>query len=122
MRQRQPRKKDNKHLNFIRGLPCCVCLNNIETEAAHVRMADPRAAKRYVGKGEKADDRWTLPLCSYCHSFQHATGESRFWCEHVPSLVPTQLSNEIDPIFLALALHSVSGDHAAGEEIIRAYH
>jgi hypothetical protein len=36
---REPRVKDEKHRKFVAGLPCCVCRNNIETEAAHVRMS-----------------------------------------------------------------------------------
>lgn len=111
MRQRQPRKHDNGHLAFIRGLPCCICGNNIETEAAHVRMGDARAAKRYVGKGEKPSDMWALPLCGKHHRLQHEIGESEFWS-----------GSHINPIFLCLALHSISGDHEAGENIIRAYH
>lgn len=111
LRQRQPRVHDNGHLDFIRGLPCCICLNNIETEAAHVKMADPRAAKRNVGIGEKADDRWTLPLCGKHHRLQHEIGEEAFW-----------QGSHINPIFLCLALHSISGDHEAGESIVQAYH
>jgi hypothetical protein len=113
--QRQPRKKENGHLAFIRGLPCCVCGDNTSTEAAHIRMADAKAGKRYVGKGEKADDRWTVPLCGGHHRIQHQCGELAFW--GAPST-----PGYLDPIFLALALHSVSGDHEAGCSIIEAHH
>lgn len=106
---RSPRKHNNSHLDFIRGLPCVVCMDNTSTEAAHVRMADPRAAKRYIGMAEKPDDRWSVPLCGKCHREQHRIRESLFWDNAV-----------IDPIFVCLALHSVSGDHDAGETIIRA--
>lgn len=111
MRQRKPRLHADGHLDFIRGLPCCICLNNTATEAAHVRMADLRAAKEMTGMGQKPDDRWTVPLCSQCHREQHRHREETFWGE-----------TNIDPIFLALALHSVSGDLDQGETIIKAYH
>lgn len=111
MRQKQPRIHSEAHLNFIRALPCVACMNNIQTEAAHVRGGDLRAAKEWCeGVGRKPHDRWTVPLCSACHRLQHEIGEPKFWA-HV----------EVDPVFLALALHSVSGDHEAGETIIRAW-
>jgi hypothetical protein len=109
MRQRAPRLHDNSHLVFMRGLSCCACGNNTSTEAAHVRMACERAAKRAIGIGEKADDAWTVPLCSACHRLQHEIGEAAFW-RHVGT----------DPIFLCLALYRVSGDTEAGEQIIAA--
>ena len=49
MSQRQPRQHDEKHLAFIRTLPCVVCGNDIETEAAHIRMMDPTVAKPMTG-------------------------------------------------------------------------
>lgn len=109
--QRNPRQKDNAHLAFIRQLPCCICLNNIETEAAHVRMPDARAAKDEAGIGQKPHDRWTVPLCGAHHRMQHAKGESKFWDLAM-----------IDPIFLALALWSVTGNVEAGEKIVEANH
>ena len=107
LRQRQPRKHDDRHLDFIRSLPCVVCLDNTTTEAAHVRKPDPRAAKYYTGKSEKPDDCWTLPLCGKHHREQHSHSEAEFW-QHLG----------IDPTFICLALHRVSGDHQAGEQII----
>ena len=109
LRQRQPRKHDNGHLDFIRSLPCCVCGDNTTTEAAHIRYQDPRAGKRYVGKGEKPDDKWAVPLCGKHHREQHGTGERIFWAGY-----------DIEPIILALALFCVSGDYASGVQIIEA--
>lgn len=109
MRQRRPREHDEKHLAFIRQLPCLICGDSTSTEAAHVSMADNRADKRYVGTSEKADDCWALPLCGAHHRDQHTVGEKRFWDFGV-----------IDPIFVCLALWRVSGDCEAGERIIRA--
>jgi 5-methylcytosine-specific restriction endonuclease McrA len=112
MRQRQPRVNDKKHLAFIRQLSCIVCGNDIETEAAHIRYADRTAGKRYVGKSEKPDDRWTVPLCGGCHRKQHSYpgGEEHFWKHHA----------EIDPIRAAMALSFWSGDLEYCEEIVGA--
>jgi hypothetical protein len=112
--QRQPRKKENGHLAFIRGLPCCVCGDNTSTEAAHVRYPCRRFAKPKVGMGEKPDDKWTVPLCGDCHlgpGGQHKSNEYYWWS-----------MRGIDPLPLALALYAHSGDHEAGCQIIEAHH
>ena len=103
------RAKSPKHLNFIRSLPCVICQDNTAIEAAHIRYADRRAAKPITGFGIKPDDCWTLPLCGKHHRAQHAGSERIFWTQSL-----------VDPIFLALALYRVSGDHETGEQIIRA--
>jgi hypothetical protein len=108
MRQRQPRQIDADHLAFVRSLPCCVCGNDIETEAAHVRLAAARAAKREVGKGEKPDDIWTVPLCGKHHREQHTMSEDMFWRKY-----------SIDPLAVAAFLALRSGDTEAGEQIVR---
>ena len=112
MMQRQPRVHDEQHLAWVRGLPCLVCGNNIETEAAHIRYSDPSAGKRMVGKGEKPSDCWTVPLCGKCHRGQHSMpgGEREFWTHHA----------EIDPIRVAMALHINSGNQELGEQIVSA--
>lgn len=103
------RQNNEKHLAFVRGLPCLVCPDDTTTEAAHVRFHDFRADKRSVGIGEKSDDRWAVPLCGAHHRAQHEMNEREFW-----SVV------KIDPVFIALALWSVTGDHAAGQRIVGA--
>ena len=105
------RAKFPKHLDFIRQLPCVVCHDNTATEAAHLRYGDRRAAKPQTGMGIKPDDCWTLPLCSKHHAEQHTMGERIFWSR-----------GAVDPVFLALALYRVSGDHELGEQIIGAAH
>jgi len=105
------RQKDNKHLDFIRGLPCAVCLDNTSTEAAHVRFASAKLGKRQTGMAEKPDDAFTIPLCGKCHRNQHAMNERAWWNGY-----------EIDPLAMALALYRASGDHEAGENIVRAWH
>jgi hypothetical protein len=105
---RQPRQQSDKHLAFIRGLPCLVCQDNTSTEAAHLRLSDPRVGKRQVGTSEKPDDKWTLPLCGRHHREQHTTNERLFW-------------RGTDPVLVALALWAASGNHDIGEGIVR-YH
>jgi len=111
MRQRDPRKHDDRHLAFIRQLPCLVCMDNTSTEAAHIRFSDERAAKINPGVGQKPHDHWTVPLCGRHHREQHTMNEEKFWG-----------TEGIDPLFVAMALYLNSGDAEAGETIIRAQH
>ena len=104
---RQTRQHDEKHLTFIRSLCCIVCMDDVTVEAAHVRFSDARAAKKNSGVGAKPDDRWTVPLCGQHHRMQHSQGERGFW-----------KAAGIDPIFVALALYSVSGDQERGNQIV----
>jgi len=104
---KRPRRHDDRHLDFVRALPCVVCGNDIETEAAHIRYGDRRAAKGNPGMGAKPDDSWTVPLCGRHHREQHAMNEKLFWEEH-----------EIDPLFVALALSNVTGDTESGLMIV----
>lgn len=101
------RVKDDKHLDFIRSLPCVLCGDNTSTEAAHIRYGDRRVAKRPTGGGEKSDDCWTVPLCGQHHREQHLGSERAFWQRCT-----------LDPIFIAMSLHRLSGNHEAGMQII----
>lgn len=105
------RQRDNNHLDFVRGLPCIICKDDTSTEAAHIRYAEPRLGKRQTGMGEKSDDAFALPLCGRHHREQHTQNERAWWNGYA-----------IDPVALALALYRVSGDHEAGERIVRAWH
>lgn len=107
--QRKPRQHLASHLDFIRSLPCCVCGNNIETEAAHIRMSDGSIAKPMTGNSTKPDDYYTVPLCSAHHRAQHAHGNERDWWKLM----------EIDPVKTALALYVATGDFERGEQIAR---
>lgn len=111
MKFRDPRKHDEKHLEFIRTLSCLVCLDNTATESCHIRFSDSRAAKVNPGVGQKPHDYWTVPLCGKHHREQHGQNEQEFWDQAM-----------IDPIAVAPWLYLVSGDHEAGEQIIRAQH
>jgi len=92
LRQRQPRVKDNKHLNHIRSLPCCIC-GGIDTEAAHIRTGALAYDKPHTGMAEKPSDKWALPLCNRHHREQHGMNEMDFWKRH-----------GINPFMLALTL------------------
>jgi hypothetical protein len=92
LRQREPRQRDNRHLDFIRSQPCCIC-GGINTEAAHIRTASPAHGKRYTGMAEKPSDKWTVPLCNKHHTEQHSMNEMKFWAMH-----------GIDPFMLAIRL------------------
>jgi hypothetical protein len=79
-RRRRPRRGSTRnpaYLEYIRSLPCLVCVQESEpqktrTEAAHV-------GKR--GLGQKCSDYETLPLCGEHHRYGvsaiHVLG--RFW-------------------------------------------
>lgn len=108
--QRTPRQHNEKHLAFIRTLPCICCGNNIETQAAHIRMADRTVAKSMTGIATKCDDRFTLPLCNREHDEQHRHGDEKDWW----------MQRGIDPIKAALALYSVSGDYERGLAVVAA--
>ena len=103
---RTARRHDEAHLKFIRSLSCLKCLDSTSTEAAHLRRSDARIGFKNPGVGAKPDDRFVTPLCSRCHRLQHKMGENHFW-------------HGCDPLLVALALYTVSGDHEAGEEIIQ---
>lgn len=106
---RTARRHDSTHLDFIRGLHCLRCGDNTSVEAAHIRMADSRIAKPITGIGIKPDDRFVVPLCGRCHRGQHSRGERAWW-----------QARQVDPVLVALALFSVSGDHDEGSKIVAA--
>src|SRR5574340_295769 len=105
---RAMRRKNEKHLTWLRTEPCCVCGDNTSTEAAHVRMSDGRIGKGATGIAIKPDDCFTVPLCSRCHREQHSMSERVYWKR-----------KNIDPVLLALALYAYSGDAEAAERIMR---
>lgn len=108
--QRDPRIRNEAHLNFIRSLPCCICGNNIETEAAHIRMADRTIAKDMTGIATKPHDYFTVPLCGRHHREQHDTGDERHWWA----------SKGLDGLKIALRLYSVSSDYEMGCRVVQA--
>jgi hypothetical protein len=107
--KRSPRQHIEKHLGFLRQLECCVCGNNIETQAAHLRFSDASVVKENPGVGQKAHDFWCLPLCGKHHDEQHRAGDERDWWA----------SKGIDPIKLAMTLYVHTDDHARASLAIR---
>lgn len=95
LRQREPRQKDAKHLDYIRSLPCCICGENTTVEAAHIRTGSSEHGKPITGMQEKPSDAWCLPLCGLHHREQHTMNEMEFWHLH-----------GIDPFMLAITLRS----------------
>jgi hypothetical protein len=95
LRQRQPRVEDAAYLAYVRTLPCLVCGRPGPSDPAHIRAAAPTYGKRYTGKGEKPDDKWTLPLCRREHDDQHRHNELAWWS-----------SKGIDPFATAVALYT----------------
>lgn len=56
-------KRDPKRLELIRSLPCCQCGASPRSQAAHSNFGI-----HGKGKGIKADDEYTIPLCANCHA------------------------------------------------------
>ena len=54
--------RDSKRLAEIRKLPCIRC-GNPHSQAAH-----SNSAKHGKGRGVKASDLFTIPLCFKCHA------------------------------------------------------
>ena len=54
--------RDSKRLAEIRKLPCVRC-GNPDSQAAH-----SNSSKHGKGRGIKANDAFTVPLCHVCHS------------------------------------------------------
>lgn len=109
-KQKRPRVKDDTHLKWIRTLQCCVC-GNPSPDPAHIRSASPLHGKRETGGGEKASDKWTVPLCRAHHDEQHDAGNELLWWA----------GKGIDPFGLALSLYAATGDDEIAEGIIRSH-
>lgn len=54
--------RNSKRLESIRKLPCVRC-GQSPSQAAH-----SNSSKHGKGRGIKADDQYTVPLCHNCHS------------------------------------------------------
>lgn len=67
------RHEDNKHLSFIRSLPCCVSGVYGETQSAHIRKGTDGSL------GKKPSDNFVVPLSISEHYRQHKIGEVKYW-------------------------------------------
>ena len=81
-RQRRPRVRSKRYLQFIASLPC-VITGARPVECAHVRYGEAKYDKRQTGAGEKPSDIWALPLSAEMHRLsdeaQHQHGERQWW-------------------------------------------
>ena len=107
MRLKRAREHNERHLDFIRELPCAVCAAQFATEAAHLRAGNLKFGKLPAGMQEKPSDKWTLPLCSACHRDQHDVNEERFW-----------KARGINPWVLAMSLYNCSGDYELAATVL----
>jgi hypothetical protein len=107
MRLKHAREHNDRHLDFIRGLPCAVCGNPLATEAAHLRAGNLKYGKLPAGMQEKSSDKWALPLCSGHHREQHKVNEQQFW-----------KACGINPWVLAMTLHNCSGDYTMATTVL----
>ena len=100
-----------KHLAAIRTLPCVIpgC-TTVGCDPHHLKSG-PASSER--GMGQKATDRWTVPLCRRDHDEVEAHGSKR----------ELQWINAfgIEPLELAAALWMVSPDKGAMARIIIAH-
>jgi hypothetical protein len=94
-------RRRRQHLAFVRQLPCVICGKPAPSEAAHLRSGSD------AGAGMKPSDRYSISLCTDCHTLQHQFGELTFWS-----------TVRIDPLNVAFRLWTVSGDIKAGERIV----
>ena len=56
--------KSRKYLEWVAGLPCIHC--GAESQAHHLRVGALGA-----GRGRKAPDFFTIPVCYQCHAHCH---------------------------------------------------
>lgn len=79
LRQRQPRLRDQKYLDWLKTQPCiCTGLRGSDWEGV-----DP-AHLGTAGRGMKSDDRDALPLIHHLHLMQSAIGEAAMWRTYLP--------------------------------------
>lgn len=100
-----------KHLSAIRTLPCCIpgcCV--VGCDPHHLKTG---LAKLERGMGQRATDRWTLPMCRGHHDEIEAIGSRREekWF----------LDRAIEAIDLAAALWTVSPEKGAMARIVLAH-
>ena len=105
------RLENEKHLKFIRKLPCCVCgeERTDKDRAAHHLL---RTAEH--GTGRRSDDDKAIPLCVPHHDAQfpdslHHDGNETEWLKRhgIP-----------DPLFLAELLYACTGNFETAWRII----
>jgi hypothetical protein len=74
--QRRPRKRNERALEAVRQMPCCICGDDTSVEAHHPRVG-------LFALGMKNDDEAAVPLCGRHHRELHAMGNEReFWASY----------------------------------------
>lgn len=77
---RIPKKKparNDEYLEYIRSLPCCVCVTGTPVEPHHMEGG---------GVGQKGSDYSCIPLCTQHHRELHDVGVDHFQCDKVLNL------------------------------------
>ena len=90
--------RSTKRLNEIRALPCVRC-GYPHSQAAHSNFSE-----HGKGKGIKADDKYTIPLCPSCHQwFDQYRGmglvESKAWFNKMLEKTERMLNLKNDEVF-----------------------
>ena len=102
MFQKPPKPiRDKPHLEFVAGLPCCVC-GSEPVQVHHVLRSGEHAM------GRRSGDNWAIPLCFGCHNSLHMDGSEGRWCAE----------RGIHAEALATGLYAASGDTEAALDVI----
>ena len=104
-------RKDSGYLAWLHSVPCIVT-GTLPVEAAHLSTAHAKYGHMGRGKGQKAHDRWALPLSPEEHRKQHHFGEELYWRKE-------WLSHAISPYLTALVLHGLYLDGVSPEDAYR---
>lgn len=90
--------RDHKRLAAIRKLPCVKC-GAVPSQAAHSNFGE-----HGKGKGIKANDKYTIPLCHICHRwfdgyFQLTREQSKEWFDKMLEKTERMLNLDDNEIF-----------------------
>ena len=100
-------RKDGGYLAWLHEVPCIIT-GTLPVEAAHLSTANPKYGHMGRGKGQKAHDRWALPMAPDQHQRQHHIGEVKFWC-----------FKDMNPYITALVLHGLYLDGVSPADAYR---
>ena len=106
-RDQRPGMSD-AHLDLIRSLPCCACGAQPRSEAHHLLQTGTR------GMGLRSPDKYTVPLCTACHTDLHGNGsrrEASWFAQHGIHA----------PVVLALGLWDCRGNPERMPKVVEAH-
>lgn len=91
--------RDSKRLAAIRKLPCVRCGLPAPSQAAHSNFGE-----HGKGKGIKADDKYTIPLCQSCHRwfdgyFEMTREQSKEWFDQALDKTNRMLNLDENEVF-----------------------